>query len=80
MVMPVEGCNSNSYSHDSFWYYPWGKSVTHKGIDIFAKEGTNVLASTNAIVVSTAVLERGGNTVLVLGPKGGYIIMHILKK
>jgi peptidoglycan LD-endopeptidase LytH len=68
-LMPVEGCTGNCYDKNSFWYYPWGTSVTHKGVDIFAKRGTNVLSSTNGIVVSTAVLKKGGNTVLVLGPK-----------
>lgn len=36
--MPVEGAGTSDYHPDSFWYYPWGRSVTHKGVDIFAKE------------------------------------------
>ncbi|EMP01631.1 hypothetical protein LEP1GSC171_1035 [Leptospira santarosai str. HAI1380] len=35
----MEGANQSSYSIDSFWFYPWGKSITHKGVDIFAKKG-----------------------------------------
>ncbi len=35
LKMPVVGADSNSYNHETFWYYPWGKSM-HKGVDIFA--------------------------------------------
>ena len=60
-VMPVEGATQKDYNHNTFWYYPWGKSVTHKGVDIFAKEGT-VLRSISAdrinkdsVICSTAL-------------------------
>ncbi len=68
-IMPVAGAGKNSYNKSSFWFYPWGKSVTHKGVDIFAPEGTGVISSTAGIVLFSGVLERGGNAVLVLGPK-----------
>lgn len=68
-VMPVSGANKKSYDHKSFWFYPWGKSVTHKGVDIFAREGTDVLSATGGLVVFRGKLERGGNAVIVLGPK-----------
>jgi murein DD-endopeptidase MepM/ murein hydrolase activator NlpD len=68
-VMPVSGANDKSYSDNSFWLYPWGKSVTHKGVDIFGNQGTPVLSSTHGLVVYTGVLERGGNVAVVLGPK-----------
>jgi murein DD-endopeptidase MepM/ murein hydrolase activator NlpD len=67
--MPVEGAGSSSFNPRSFWYYPWGRSVTHKGVDIFAKAGTPVHASVPGIVVYTGTLGRGGNVVLLLGPK-----------
>jgi peptidoglycan LD-endopeptidase LytH len=67
--IPVEGATQSSYNKDSFWYYPWGKSVTHKGVDFFAKEGTNVLASTSGMVIYRGKISMGGNVVLVLGPK-----------
>lgn len=54
--MPVKGTTRNSFSQDSFWFYPWGESVTHKGVDIFAKKGTTIHSSTYGIV-------------LILGPK-----------
>jgi murein DD-endopeptidase MepM/ murein hydrolase activator NlpD len=68
-VIPVDGAGSESYNSKSFWYYPWGKSVTHKGVDVFAKEGTAVFSSTYGLVVCKGELSRGGNIVLVLGPK-----------
>lgn len=68
-VMPVRGAGSKSYSDNSFWFYPWGKSVTHKGVDIFARKGTPVVSSTYGVVLYTGALERGGNVAVVLGPK-----------
>ena len=67
--MPVSGATSADYHKDSFWYYPWGKSGTHKGIDIFASKGTTVSSSTLGVVVFTGMNGRGGNAVIVLGPK-----------
>ncbi|KOY85569.1 peptidase M23 [bacterium 336/3] len=67
--MPVEGANHKSYHPKSFWFYPWGKSGTHKGVDIFAKEGTSIKASTSGLVIYTGNVALGGNVVLVLGAK-----------
>jgi murein DD-endopeptidase MepM/ murein hydrolase activator NlpD len=69
MVIPVQGASSKDWNSESFWYYPWGKSVTHKGIDIFAEEGKPVLASTIGIVLFSGEMGRGGNAVIILGPK-----------
>ncbi len=52
-IIPVEGAGRSSWNPGSYWAYPWGKSITHKGIDIFAKKGTTVKASHGGIVVST---------------------------
>jgi len=67
--MPVHGADLRSYDARSFWYHPWGKSVTHKGVDIFAKAGTPVNSATDGLVVFTGAWGRGGQVVLVLGPK-----------
>ncbi len=67
--LPVKGATDNDYNQESFWYYPWGKSGTHKGVDIFAKEGTNVLSATGGIVIYSGTMGIGGNVILVLGPK-----------
>jgi len=67
--MPVEGATQKSYSQNSFWAHPWGRSVTHKGVDIFAKKGTNIHPATFGIVLSKGKTSRGGNVVFILGPK-----------
>ncbi len=67
--MPVEGATKADYNKDTFWYYPWGKSVTHKGVDIFANEGTNLKSSTSGLVLFAGKIKVGGNVVLILGPK-----------
>lgn len=67
--MPVKNAHTADYNAQSFWYYPWGKSGTHKGVDIFAKEGTPVLAATGGIVLYSGEMGRGGNVLVILGPK-----------
>ncbi|MBK8815171.1 MAG: M23 family metallopeptidase [Methylococcaceae bacterium] len=67
--IPVEGATSNDWNSSSFWYYPWGRSGVHKGIDIFAEEGTPVVAATDGIVIFTGTIAMGGNVVLMLGAK-----------
>ncbi len=69
LIMPVTGATKSSYHPQSFWYYPWGKSVTHKGVDIFAKEGTHVVSSVNGLVIYCGKLSMGGNVIIILGPK-----------
>lgn len=68
-AMPVDKATKADYNSKTFWYYPWGKSVTHKGIDVFAKKGTKVFSSTPGIVVYKGEVGSGGKVVLVLGPK-----------
>ncbi len=68
-IIPVKGGGINDINRNSFWSYPWGKSVTHKGIDIFAKEGTDLFSSTYGIVLFRGEFGRGGNVVAILGPK-----------
>jgi murein DD-endopeptidase MepM/ murein hydrolase activator NlpD len=68
-INPVVGASRSSYNAKSFWYYPWGKSGTHKGVDIFAKSGTEIKTSTGGIVIYAGEIKRGGNVVLILGPK-----------
>lgn len=69
LQMPVKGATRADYNANSFWFYPWGKSVTHKGVDIFAEQGRPVVSSTSGIVLYTGNLKIGGNVVLILGPK-----------
>lgn len=67
--MPVEGATESDYNKDTFWYYPWGKSGTHKGIDVFAKKGTRLNAATSGLVLYAGEIKMGGNVVAILGPK-----------
>lgn len=67
--IPVSGASRTDWNPQSFWYYPWGRSGTHKGIDIFAQEGTPVLAATSGLVISAGEDSVGGLYVLMLGSK-----------
>lgn len=69
LVYPVLGANSDDWNEDSFWFEPWGESGVHKGIDIFKKRGTAVVAASSGVVVYRGQLRLGGNVVVVLGPK-----------
>jgi len=68
-VIPVKNATRRDWNQQSFWYYPWGKSVVHKGIDIFAPEGREVIAATGGLVIWQGELGMGGKAVVVLGPK-----------
>lgn len=68
LVIPVKGASKADWNHNTFWH-PWGKSGVHRGIDIFAKEGTPVIAACSGVVVYTGNISQGGNIVSILGPK-----------
>lgn len=68
-IIPVKNGSSNDWNHQAFWYEPWGTSGVHKGIDIFAQKGTNLLSSTKGVVLYTGELKLGGKVIIVLGPK-----------
>ncbi len=69
LIIPVDGASANNYNPTSFWYYPWGKSGTHKGVDIFASIGTKVIAPCSGIIVRCGKNNLGGNYVLMLSSK-----------
>lgn len=68
-IIPVRGATAADWNVASFWYYPWGESVVHKGIDIFSPAGTQVNAATAGLVLYSGKAGRGGNIVLMLGPR-----------
>jgi peptidoglycan LD-endopeptidase LytH len=68
-VIPVEGASVRDWNPKSFWHEPWGVSGVHKGIDIFAPQGRQVVAATPGVVIYRGELGQGGNVVAVLGPK-----------
>jgi murein DD-endopeptidase MepM/ murein hydrolase activator NlpD len=68
-VIPVQNATNNDWNPYSYWYFPWGESGVHKGIDIFGKLNTPVISSVSGLVVFTGNLKKGGNVVAILGPK-----------
>ncbi len=68
-VVPVEGAKKGDWNNKSFWHHTWGKSVVHKGVDVFAPVGSPVVAATSGIVVYLGEVKYGGKVVLVLGAK-----------
>lgn len=67
-VMPVVGATSRDWHPETFWYEPWGESLVHKGMDIFADRGTPVVAATNHVIMSVNDSRRGGKNIWALGP------------
>lgn len=67
--IPVQHATTADWNPRSFWYYPWGRSGTHKGIDIFAQQGTPVLAASSGLVLKTGYDEMGGNFIWMLSAK-----------
>ena len=69
LTMPVQDATASDYNKDSFWYYPWGNSITHKGVDIFAKKGTPIHSAVKGLVIYSGKMTKGGNVIIILGPK-----------
>jgi peptidoglycan LD-endopeptidase LytH len=67
--IPVANAGVRDWNSQSFWYFPWGKSGVHKGIDIFARKGTRVRSSVDAFVLYQGEIELGGKVVFALGPR-----------
>jgi peptidoglycan LD-endopeptidase LytH len=68
-MIPVTDATPKDWHPNSFWYEPWGTSGTHKGIDIFARTGQPVCAAVSGLVLFRGQIAKGGNVVLMLGPK-----------
>ncbi len=69
LVIPVAGAGPSDWNHATYWYYPWGASGTHKGIDIFAGEAAAVNSASPGVVVFRGELGCGCKVVVALGPK-----------
>lgn len=67
-LVPVLGATTKDWNPKSFWYYPWGRSGVHKGIDIFAHKNTPVISPTHGIILFSGHLPVGGNVIYMLGP------------
>ena len=49
--IPVQGASARDWNPRTFWFEPWGRSGVHKGIDIFAKQGTPALSASYGVVL-----------------------------
>ena len=67
LQIPVAGAGPRDWNAHSYWAYPWGNSVVHKGIDIFAPRGTPVLAASGGVVLYQGEIPVGGEVILMLG-------------
>lgn len=65
--MPVAGAKPYDWNPAAFWHM--GSQQPQKGINIFAREGTPVVAATSGWVVYKDQDEQGENSVWVLGSK-----------
>ena len=68
-IIPVAGASRSDWHADTFWFEPWGSSVTHKGIDIFGDKGTSVIAAGYGIRLFEGTLPKGGKVLVYLGPR-----------
>ena len=69
LPVPVRGIK-RSQLVDS-WDSPRSGGRQHRGIDIFARRGTEITSATSGIVVTVGHSSLGGHIVRILGP-GGY--------
>ncbi|MFI5450568.1 M23 family metallopeptidase [Pedobacter sp. UC225_61] len=69
LIIPVLGATINSWDCKSYWHSPWGKSIVHKGIDIFAPHKTEILSPITGFILSAGYSENGGNYLYIFGPK-----------
>ena len=68
LAMPVEGVRQRALRDT--WHGARSEGRKHEGIDIFAKRGTPVRASTEGIVLQVGTNRLGGLVVWVMGPGG----------
>lgn len=60
LKIPVAGAGTSDWNPDSYWYEPWGASIVHQGIDIFARRGAGIIAPTGLLILATSAGDRGG--------------------
>lgn len=81
IVIPVKDASEKDWNKNSFWFYPWGKSGVHRGVDIFAPVNQPVLAASSGIVIESGRRSQGGNVITILGPKWRlHYYAHLSKK
>ena len=74
-LIPVAGVAPEEITNSFGW--PWG-GHRHAGVDIFAPEGTPVVAPTSGVVEIASMSPIGGNRVWIRGDDGrGYYFAHL---
>ena len=73
---PVEGGKNKDYHPQSYWYYPWGTSITHKGVDIFTIGSATYFNDNDYKKGLLKTAEIAGHTVN-LGNKRHYLLGNI---
>jgi peptidoglycan LD-endopeptidase LytH len=68
-ILPIDKSDIIKIDENSFWYYPWGESGVHKGIDIFCDKGTSILSPVNGYVYSGGYGNIAGKYVYIIGAK-----------
>lgn len=69
-IVPVAKAGKHDWNPEAFWNKRWGESGVHKGIDVFAKRGTPVVAAVAGLVIYQRTRRFGGRVILILGPGG----------
>ena len=70
LPVPVQGIDPGQLADT--WGGARSEGRRHEGIDIFARRGTPVIASTHGLIVRKGLNRLGGRMVGVLGPAGWY--------
>lgn len=60
LIVPVEGATAADWHPETFWYEPWGSSIVHRGIDIFAEHGADIIAPTGLVIIKTGEAGKSG--------------------
>jgi murein DD-endopeptidase MepM/ murein hydrolase activator NlpD len=64
--IPVENGTPAMWDRGSYWTYPWGESIVHRGIDIFGDLNTKIVSPVNGVVIKTGYSKNGGNYIYIL--------------
>ncbi len=81
IIIPVENATSINWDNDSYWHYPWGESIVHRGIDIFGDLNTKIISPVTGIVIKSGYSNNGGNYIYILSYDFKiYYFAHLSKK
>jgi peptidoglycan LD-endopeptidase LytH len=68
-ISPIKKNAITKIDPESFWYFPWGESGVHKGIDIFCDSSTIITSAVSGIVIEKGYGKIAGNYIYILGSK-----------